>query len=490
MTTNSIQLRTQNQPVRLNPIHNFLLLVAGVDPQRLSASPKSEKIIYPALGILMCLATLWTSIGITSKLHFGLNLNPGITAIAFIFISTFALLLEMIVVGTLRQGSKFFGNLGIRILLGINLMILQVVPVLIIVFEPEINLYKNEKIAEATIQAKERATKTYDLDSLNSKQNESKSALEQAKQNKLNPPPNKKIESLESNIKQQETVILSHQKNLERARSRLNELHNELIQAKTLSTEDKESKIKLAEENIKKQRWYVSNLEDVVRKAQVSLSETQEQKDNAIAQYNDELDLALKEALQTHALSAKQVEKAKTLVENTTTNTKKLAQQTASSRFFNDAAALVDLMGNNSSVLLVSLFIVFIALLIDLMPIMTKLQLSKGVYAKLTQDDEEIIKALSDIKKSQLITKVEQHKIELERTQSNIMAERLKLQCVKAELEAKKIKLENDLQAITKFVKQDKGATNAKLIALRLRNELDDLQRKSHSVDNQIKTIS
>lgn len=110
------------------------------------------------------------------------------------------------------------------------------------------------------------------------------------------------------------------------------------------------------------------------------------------------------------------------------------------SKFFNDISTLLEIMGKNSSILLTSMFITFIALLIDLMPILTKIQLSKGVYAKMINDDEEIMNALNELKKTKAIRELDKQQLELERQQVILEQQRLKLQEYHNSIMAQKIK--------------------------------------------------
>lgn len=435
-----------------------LLTISGVDYDKLRTAPKSERVVYPALGVLMCLAALWTGFGLTMKMYTGLNLQIPATVAAFIFTTVFALLLEMVVVGTLKTGTKILGNLGVRILLGINLMLLQVVPVLVIVFQPTIDVYKNEQVLQKTVQAREIASKSQDISGL-AKMNESaEERYLRAKANRINPPENRNLTILTKDLDEKLVLLDETTKKYETSKYAVNVLKSNLAAIK--NDKDRQAEVAKINRNLRTSEAKMSEAKILMDNLQIETDDLKVKKQTMITEYDNYLNKELSES--TANLSAKNVamKKAMEVVEQTTQNTEKLAQSASTSRFFNDVSSLIEIMNKNNSILYTSLFVVFIALLIDLMPILTKLQLSKGVYAKIVNDDEEIIKALTDMKKVKILSDIEKQKVDVERQKVALEQERLQLQQMQSQITVKKLQTENNLKTALKQNKPESGFSN------------------------------
>lgn len=176
-------------------MRKILLIIAGIDEEKLRESTKNENIIYPTLGLLMCFAALWTGLGMTYKITQGLGLNIIISISVFILIFAFALMLEMVVVGTLKSDYKIMGNLGVRIALGINLMLMQVLPILVLVFQPNINIYKAEESIKKNMEIREKEARIQNIELLYSEKERIGIRVDVAKARKENPPENRLIKT-------------------------------------------------------------------------------------------------------------------------------------------------------------------------------------------------------------------------------------------------------------------------------------------------------
>ncbi len=430
-----------------------LLTIAGVDYERLKDAPKSERVVYPALGILMCLAAAWTGFGLTVKLKVGLELGMLSTIAAFIFTTMFALLLEMVVVGTLKNGAKFLGNLAVRMILGFNLMLLQVVPVLVIVFSPNIQVYKNEQVIQKTLAAKEAASKSTDLTSLTNLNQSAQERFRKAKENRMNPPENmlltettKLLEEKTIELTESETKLEQQQILVNTAKNRLNGIAKTEENKKAIA--NAQYKYNLAQAKFNEMNTAVENLKQ-------ERDTIQAKKEQIFNEYDAYLTKELNEATAAMNTQSAKLQNAMNEVQKVTQETQNLAQQATTSRFFNDVSSLIEIVKVNESILYTSLFVIFIALLIDLMPILTKMQLSKGVYAKLVNDEEEISKALAELKKTQILSDVEKKRMEYEKLHVTLEQERLQLQEMKSEILSKKFDNEKVLKNIIKNQKRE-----------------------------------
>ncbi len=429
---------------------HLLLSIAGVDHEKLKSSPKSERVVYPALGFLMCLAAIWTGFGISYKLSSTFNLPTWQSISIFSFTFLFALLLEMVVVGTLKSNSKILGNLGVRILLGINLMILQVVPILVIVFQPSIELYKNEQILIKTAEAKTLAEKTQNIDILSQMNSFAQERYTKAQANKLNPPENKKITKIEDSIKSKNSEVEELQKELKKQQVQFNKILSEIQSLRnnintTSETNEKASFQKkitgLVNQSYAKEAQ-VKSIKSSIAGLAEEITALESEKEAAIVSYEEFLEKELADSQKDLEEKKTNINQAMNKVEQISSNANNLAQLANTSKFFNDISTLLEIMSKNISILFTSMFIIFIALLIDLMPILTKIQLSKGVYAKMVNDDEEILNALNELKKTKAIRELDKQQVELERQKIVLEQQRLKLQEYHNSIMAQKIKNE------------------------------------------------
>lgn len=442
-------------------IRKFLLIcllnIAGVDHERLKDAPKSERVVYPALGVLMCLAASWTGFGLTMKFKVGLDLGwLGATAV-FFFTMIFALLLEMVVVGTLKNGTKILGNLGVRILLGINLMLLQVVPVLVFVFAPNIEVYKNEQVIQKTLDAKEAVSKATDLTTLTRLNESAQERFSRAKANRLNPPENMAITETSKSLDEKVSELEETEKKLESQKMVLAVAKSKLAAIPKDKDKEKENAkaLAIAQRNLNNAQYKFNETNSAFEKLTAEKEELQAKKEKLVTEYDESLTKELNEATAILNQKSAQLNSAMNEVQKVTQETQNLAQQASASRFFNDVSSLIELMKHNDSILYTSIFIVFIAMLIDLMPIITKLQLSKGVYAKLVGDEEEISKALAELKKTQILSDVERKRVEYEKLQVTLEQERLQLQEMQSEILSKKMDNDKILKDMLKAKKKE-----------------------------------
>lgn len=423
----------------------FLLTIAGVDYDKLGTSTKSEKVVYPALGFLMCLAALWTGTGLTIKLSSGLGLELWASVLIFLFTTSFALMLEMVVVGTLKNGAKFFGNLGVRILLGVNLMLLQVIPVLVIVFSPNIEVYKNEQVLLQVAQAKALASKAQDLDRLTAENAAAKERLLSASSASINPPENSKITDVNNLLLMKNTEAMALSKEYSVNLDYVGQLRKDLSIAR--SRYDFEE-VPAIQRRIKAATAKVNEIQKSLSVVNAEKDQLSLQREELVAEYDKYLQEELKLAEENNkakeavlALAAKEVDKV-------TQTTQNLAKNASVSRFFNDIAVLIEIMKVNSSILYSALFVIFVALLVDLIPVLTKLQLTKGVYARIMDDEEEVKIALTNLKKARVMNAVEKQKIIYEKQVVKVEQERAELHRQKAEMRVKAIKLDKALREI------------------------------------------
>lgn len=423
----------------------FLLTIAGVDYDKLGTSTKSEKVVYPALGFLMCLAALWTGTGLTIKLSSGLGLELWASVLIFLFTTSFALMLEMVVVGTLKNGAKFFGNLGVRILLGVNLMLLQVIPVLVIVFSPNIEVYKNEQVLLQVAQAKALASKAQDLDRLMAENASAKERLLSASSASINPPENSKITDVNNLLLMKNTEAMALSKEYSVNLDYVGQLRKDLSIARARYDFEE---VPAIQRRIKAATAKVNEIQKSLSVVNAEKDQLSLQREELVAEYDKYLQEELKLAEENNkakeavlALAAKEVDKV-------TQTTQNLAKNASVSRFFNDIAVLIEIMKVNSSILYSALFVIFVALLVDLIPVLTKLQLTKGVYARIMDDEEEVKIALTNLKKARVMNAVEKQKIIYEKQVVKVEQERAELHRQKAEMRVKAIKLDKALREI------------------------------------------
>ncbi|MDQ1326003.1 MAG: hypothetical protein QG564_1128 [Campylobacterota bacterium] len=423
----------------------FLLTIAGVDYDKLGTSTKSEKVVYPALGFLMCLAALWTGTGLTIKLSSGLGLEWWASVLIFLFTTSFALMLEMVVVGTLKNGAKFFGNLGVRILLGVNLMLLQVIPVLVIVFSPNIEVYKNEQVLLQVAHAKELASKSQDIDRLTEENSKAKERLLAASSATINPPENSKITDVNNLLLMKNTEAMALSKEYSVNLDYVGQLRKDLSIARARYDFEEVPAIQ------RRIRAATSKVNEVQKSLAVVNAEKEQltlQREELVAEYDKYLKEELRLAEENNKAKAAVLAIAAKEVDKVTQTTQNLAENASVSRFFNDIAVLVEIMKVNTSILYSSLFVIFVALLVDLIPVLTKLQLTKGVYARIMDDEEEVKIALTNLKKARVMNAVEKQKIIYEKQVVKVEQERAELHRQKAEMRVKAIKLDKALREI------------------------------------------
>lgn len=425
-------------------LHAVLLKIAGVDAAKLAQCPQDEKTVYPTLGALMVLAACFTAMGVTAKLSAGLELGALGTVAVFGMFLAFSLGLEMVILSTLKVGTGALRGLLLRLALGMALMLLQVAPLLVWMFQPLIDQHQNTMVLKSKAQAKELAQKAYDLPTMEARARQLRDADAVAQAAMLDPKPSPRLRSATERVEQASKGLASAMKAVDDAKMRQARAEAEW----TLTGTNGDPRVRAAiEKAIEYWKGQLASRRKAMNDAEAERSNAETDRAAIAKAWNDQLESNAAMAAKQRQEHESAVKAATDAVEADTQKAAELARKAAASRFFNDAAALLSIMPAHPSVVAVSLFVLAIALLVDLMPLYTKMQLSRSVYAQLVEDECAVTRASSAAMSAQSVGKI-----------------------ATARLEA-----ENEAAGMRNWVAQDAGATGAAIHALRAEIGRDSL---------------
>lgn len=489
---------------------NLLLLLNGIDEEKLKDAPKHERVVYNALGGLMILASLWTGIGMTIKISNGFELNFISSFFIFIFISLFALLLETVVVGTLKKDFKFLGSVGLRLLIGLNLIMLQVLPLLVMIFSSQIELFKHQKMNETLEQEHQKIVKINDIDYLKKQQIYLDNELKEARNQAISPPINHKVEEIKKFLTSEEPIINNLKEQITKEQDSLKKnnqqksylqnqikfLNSELINNNFDTNKEKQDKIKndlkINQQSLLNLDKKIKNLEEIIQQLEQehsikedNFNKKTEEKLHLIKKQDEMIKFNLLDTEKKFTENNLKLTQSETKVSQEQTKTKELIENSNQSKFFNDIISLFEIAQKNFNTAIMIGFIFLFAFLIDMMPILTKIQLNKGVYAKITQNEEEIIKTESDVIKNQKMNIFEQQKLETEKSNLELEKTRIALFEEQNNIRLKMIETQKKVKELEKMLHEKPNDTTS-LILLKLKNEWNKLNLRKNKINEML----
>jgi len=291
-------------------------------------------------------------------------------------------------------------------------------------------------------RARGKAAIAEDVDAEQKLTRELAQAEEQAQNEVNNPPANPKVTAATQRLEAAEKAAGAALKALDEARRRLAE-----SQARLALEPHDSHKRDAIQKAIAYWQGQAAQRRSALNKAEADKTNAETDKDVAVKGWQTELQGKLADA-QMRRIEQEAREKSATgKVAIAVTKAKKLAEDAAESRFLNDAAVLFKLMPTHLHVLFVSLFVMAVAMVVDLLPLVTKLQLAKGVVAKLQEDDADTARNRSDtaayLRRNELI--------------------------------AQRLESDGKLNAMRLFTEQDGGASEASTMARRAQIAQDAL---------------
>jgi hypothetical protein len=322
---------------------------------------------------------------------------------------SFVLLLEIVMLATL---SNTIRGWILRLSLGFLLMLMQTLPMTVWFFQSNIDVYKQEWKMQSIKTHKNQMLDVYAIGHSEQQAVAEQTYLEQAiaGRNEAKPTPAMLI-LLETQKAQQQVVITldkevrSKEQVLLKYKARRLGLTADMA-IHTLAATQLDQTIVTATKSLESTRNELRLARDTLLKQQVNYTQI-EQQHNA----------SLEEQVQWHTQKRQLV--SRNLAENQSQLSKAQAayeqatQEATKSKFFNDAAMLLQLILSDVWIRSVCVFLMLIALLIDIMPLVAKRQLHHMPYAQKIK--LAAIQELNDVH-----LKLSQQKLSLSRQQWNV----------------------------------------------------------------------
>lgn len=428
--SSKLQVLLQWLDSKLKPVHGALLTVVGVDGESLARAPRSEQVVWPAVGLYMVVMA-WVTGGLLA-LKVGRSLAVGWWTLPplWLIASTIVLLIEIMILGTVKNGTR--NNVMLRIALSCVLVGVQTMALLTWSFRDQIALHNHDQVIAAHSQAKSSAESIHGIKQVAQQGIELLKAEADAKKELANPTPTMQVNESKAQLEKAGLAVLAATKAVDEARRRLAEARARLALERADSP-----RREAIERAISYWTAQVGTKQKAMNDAEAERSNAEADHNGVLKTWRASLQAALDRA-QAQVESHSQVEqKTKGSVDKIVGTAVALATDAGKESFFNDVRVLLSMLPSHPSLLLACVFSLLIAIVLDLVPLIVKINLSRGVVAKL---EEQIV----------TVTNLETESASCEATNR---------------ARIRQIESDNELAAVKLFADTDQGSTRAAIMA-------------------------
>ncbi|MGY0193778.1 DUF4407 domain-containing protein [Leptothrix sp. BB-4] len=422
--------------------------LCGIDRRILARAPKPEQAAYTALGALMILSACWTGLGMAYKLGESLNVPWPLRPLIFVFFMALGLCLEVAVLATVKPGIGV-GFIVLRVKLGLMLVVMQLAPVAIVVFDGPIQALLHRERLVAVAQAGELSAKARNVASLEQGARTLDEKAEAARAAMADPqhPPQAVVQAAaaasaaEGQLSRANAAADAARRRHADARAALGALAGQ----RKLDEAERSRREAALNVALASAARRLAEAQLQVNAADVALQSARSEHEAAVAGWHRTLEEASASAAQRAASQAEAVAAARTQQGADTREAEALARQALKPSFGTALGALARLAGSDITVAVPLLFIFLVALTIDLTPLAVKVSLLQGVHA------------LGLVRKAEAA-------IEAMETERQVQAQ----QALQARMAA-----EQALAASRQWAELDQGSSQAQLWALQAQAEID-----------------
>lgn len=350
---------------------------ALVDRRLLSRSTKQEQGVHTALGLLVILAALWGGIGMAVKI--GRVIGAGmLTHVGmFLFFAMLTWAIEASLIGGIKSGKRWGGLLAYRIVLGAVLVAMQVLPLLTEAFNARISQELHVRTLTQMAAAQDVVAKARNMGGVKSTATAAAQGASAARALADNPPETADIKAANEKVKNAAAALQKAQQAEEHARSML-------ARARAVAADSSlaEKRREAAQEGVKLWASRLEQRKAALSKADGVLEQAKGEQALLVTEQRNRLRGDAETALERQRDADEALKATEQRMEQDLKAAEELARKANSRSFFVEMGVLMRIAAQDFGVLFGCLVTLMVAALIDWLPVLTKIQMADGGYAR------------------------------------------------------------------------------------------------------------